>query len=162
MSLPICSICAKTKVLCSKCESKLQKGEISELDVDISKLLYELGEGEIGFERAIDTQNFIIILTNKKNIGKIIGKGGDNIRHLSNTLGKQIRVIGTGDLEEILYDFVAPAKVKSVNKVYKTDGSVTKRVKIEKRDKKKLRMDLTEIEKLIRSLTDDDIEIVYS
>ncbi|OYT27670.1 MAG: transcription elongation factor NusA [Candidatus Altiarchaeales archaeon ex4484_96] len=162
MSLPICDICAKTKVLCNKCESKLQEGKISELDVEISKLLFELGEGEIGFERAIDTQNFIIILTDKKNIGKIIGKGGDNIRHLSNTLGKQIRVIGTGNLEEILYDFVAPARVKNVNKVYKTDGSIIKRVKIEKKDRKKLRMDINEIEKLIKSLTEENMEIVFA
>ncbi|RLI94349.1 MAG: transcription elongation factor NusA [Candidatus Altiarchaeales archaeon] len=161
MSLPICDICAKTGVLCSKCESKLNKGKISELDIKISKLLYKIGEGEIGFERAIDTKNFIIILTQKENIGKIIGKGGDNIRHLSNTFGKQIRVIGTGNLEDIIYDFVAPARINSINTVYKTDGTIIKRVKINKKDKKRLRMGVEEIENLIKSLTDESVEITF-
>ena len=62
MGFPICEICAKTGVLCSGCEEKLRKGEITKLEVELSKFLYKIGEGEIGFEKAIDTENFIIIL----------------------------------------------------------------------------------------------------
>lgn len=161
MTLPICDICAKTGVLCSTCESKLQEGKISELDVKLSGLLYELGKSEIGFERAIDTKNFIIVLTKKEDVGKIIGRGGDNIRFLSEKLEKQLRVIGTGDLEDTIYDFVAPARITSINTVYRLDGSTIKRVRIDKKDKEKLRMDLEEIKKLIASLADDNIEIIF-
>ncbi|MCK4492248.1 MAG: KH domain-containing protein [Candidatus Altiarchaeales archaeon] len=161
MTLPICDICAKTGVLCSTCESKLQEGRISELDVKLSGLLYGLGKSEIGFERAIDTKNFIIVLTRKEDVGKIIGRGGDSIRFLSEKLEKQLRVIGTGDLEQTIYDFVAPARITSINTVYRLDGSTIKRVRIDKRDKKKLRMDLEEIKKLIASLADDNIEIIF-
>ncbi len=161
MSLPICSICAKTGVLCNACEEKLKKGEISELDVELSKILYRLGKGEIGFDRAIDTKKFIIILTQKENIGKIIGKSGDNIRQLSKDLDKQLRVVGTGDLKETIYDFVAPARILSINTVYKPDGTTVQRVRINKKDRKKLRMNLKEIEKLITSLTKDKVEISF-
>ena len=51
--LPICDICAKTGVLCGACETKLEKGEITPLDVELSGVLYNLGAGEIGFEKAI-------------------------------------------------------------------------------------------------------------
>ncbi|HEX54664.1 MAG: transcription elongation factor NusA [Candidatus Altiarchaeales archaeon] len=161
MTLPICNICAKTGVLCSVCESKLESGKISELDVELSKILYKLGKGEIGFERAIDTKNFIVILTRKENVGKIIGKSGDNIRQLSKKFGKQIRVIGTDDLNEMIYDFVAPGRIISINTVYKPDGSVIQRVRINKRDRKKLRMGIDEIEKLISSLTNSNVEISF-
>jgi transcription antitermination factor NusA-like protein len=161
MSLPICTICAKTGVLCSVCEEKLKDGRISELDVELSKILYKLGKGEIGFDRAIDTKKFIIVLTQKENIGKIIGKSGDNIRQLSKDLGKQIRVIGTGDLQETIYDFVAPARILSINTVYKPDGTTLRRVRINRKDRKKLRMSLKEIEKLITSLTNDNVEISF-
>ncbi len=161
MSLPICAICAKTGVLCSACEKKLKDGKISELDVELSKILYRLGKGEIGFERAIDTKKFIIVLTQKENIGKIIGKSGDNIRQLSKDFGKQLRVISTGDLQQTIYDFVAPARILAVNTVYKPDGTTVRRVRINKRDRKKLRMSLKEIEKLMTSLTNDKIEISF-
>ena len=73
-------------------------------------------------EKVSETTIFYELEVARSDIGKIIGKGGDNIRHLSNTLGKQIRVIGAGNLEEIIYDFVAPARINSINMVYKTDG----------------------------------------
>jgi len=160
MVLPICEICAKTGVLCSACESKLQNEKISEIDVELSKILYELGQ-DLGFDHAIDTENFIIVLTGKDQIGRFIGKSGDNIRLLSNRLGKQLRVIGRGSLEETIYDFVAPARILGINTVYRSDGSTIKRVRIRGKDKKKLRMSLDEIEKLIKSLTDDAIEILF-
>ena len=161
MNLPICDICAKTGVLCSACETKLQKGKISELDVELSKMLYETGTEDIGFDRAIDTENFIVILTKKESIGKIIGKGGDNLRNLSEKLGKQLRVISTGELQDMIYDFVAPARVLGISTVYKPSGSITKKVRINKRDMNRLRMKVDEIKSLINSLTDDEIEISF-
>ncbi len=161
MALPICNICAKTGVLCSSCESKLKEGRISELDVELSKILYKIGKGEIGFEKSLDTKDFVIILAKKEDIGKIIGKNGVNIRQLSSKLNKQVRVIGTGNLEDTIYDFVAPARILGINTVYRPDNTTIKRVRINKKDKKKLRMKIEEIQKLISSLTDSVIEISF-
>lgn len=160
MVLPICEICAKNGVLCSACESKLQKGKISETDVELSKILHELGQ-DIGFDHAINTENVIIVVTAKDQIGNFIGKGGDNLKILSDKLGKQLKVIGRGSLEETIHDFVAPVKVLGINTVFKPDGSTTKRVRVRSKDKKKLRMSPEEMEKLIKSLTDGEIEILF-
>ncbi len=160
MALPICEICAKSGVLCSACESKLQKGKISEVDVELSKILHELGQ-DIGFDHAIDTENVILVVTAKDQIGKFIGKSGDNLKILSGKLGKQLRVIGRGSLEETIHDFVAPAKVLGINTVFKPDGSTTRRVRVRGKDKKRLRVSPGEMEKLIKSLADDEIEILF-
>jgi len=66
MSIPICAICAKTGVLCSACEAKLARGQISETDVEVAKIFYESGMEGTGFERAIDTGEYIIILSKRK------------------------------------------------------------------------------------------------
>lgn len=161
MDLPICTICAKTGVLCNACEAKLQNEEISELDVELSKILHELGVEGIGFERAIDTTDFIIVLTKKEDIGKIIGRSGDNIRLISKKLGKKVRVVGTENIGDAIHDFVTPAKVIAVNTAYLPDGEIIKRIKIDKRDKKKLRMNVREIERLLSSLTPEKIEISF-
>jgi len=129
--------------------------------VELAKILYEVGLEDVGFERAIDTGDFIIILTKKESIGKIIGKGGDNIRMLSKRLGKKVRAIGTENLQSTIYDFVAPAQITSINKVYMPDGTTLRRIKINRNDKKKLRMDLKEIERLISSLSPDRIEMSF-
>jgi len=162
MDTPICAICAKTGVLCSACENKLQKGQISELDVEVSKIFHEAGIEGAGFERVIETKDHVIILTKKENIGKIIGKGGETIRMISKKLGKRVRAIGTESLQDTIYDFVAPAQISSINTVYMPDGRKVKRIKINKNERKKLRMEPQEIEKLVCSLTTDKIEIIFS
>jgi transcription antitermination factor NusA-like protein len=161
MSVPICAICAKTGVLCNACEAKLAKGHITEMDVELAKIFYESEMEDTGFERAIDTGEYVIILTKKENIGKIIGKGGDNIRMISKKLGKRVRAIGTESLQDTIRDFVAPAQISSVNKVYRPDGTKVTRIRINKNDKKRLRMDIKEIERLVCSLTEDQIEISF-
>ena len=61
----------------------------------------------------------------------------------------------------MIYDFIAPARIISVNTVYKPDGTTLQRVRINKKDRKKLRMGIKEIEKLISSLTNSNVEISF-
>lgn len=161
MSLPICDICAKTGVLCSACETKLNENKISGVDIELSRLIYPISEGGFGFEKAIDTKDFIIVLTKKEDIGKIIGRNGANIKTLSSALGKPLRVVGVGELKDMIRDFVAPAKIHGINTVYRPDGSVIQRVRIDKRDRMKLRMDVKDVEKLTSSLTENKVEILF-
>lgn len=160
--LPICSICAKSGVLCSACEENLQTGKISALDVEVSKILYKLGKGDLGFEKAIDTDKFIVILTKKNQVGKIIGKGGDHIKFLSRELKKPVRVIGAENFERMIYDFIFPAKILGVNLVYKQDGSTKYRVKIDKKDKSKLRIDINKIKEILSSISNSEVEILFA
>jgi len=161
MTLPICEICAKTGVLCPACEAKLEAGKITEVDVELSKQLFELSQGEIGFERAIETKNNVIILAKKEDVGRIIGKGGDNIRKLSQQLGRQVKVVGTGNIEDTIYDLIAPARVAGINTVYKPDGSTGQRVRIDPNDKEKLRIDLKDMERLVSSIARNPVEITF-
>ena len=159
LTLPICALCAKSGVLCNACEAKLQEGKISGLDVELAKILYKIGEGGLGFERGIDTKNFIIILAKKDQVGKIIGKGGKNIKLLSKKFKKPVRVIGTDSLQKMVYDFVYPAKILGIGLVYEEDGSTRYKVTIDKRDKNKLRMNIGEIKEIISSISDSEIAI---
>lgn len=161
MSPPICDICANSGILCSACEKKLQEGRITQLEVDLSQILYKLTSGEVSFDGAIELDNVVIIFVEKKDIGKIIGKKGVNIKKLSKKLNKQVRVVGTGDIREAICDFIAPAKVKEINRVYQPDGAEIQRVKIDIQDQKKLRMKPEEIKKIITALTNTKVELVF-
>jgi len=159
--LPICDICAKTGVLCGACENKLDKGEITALDVELSGMLYTLSGGEVGFEKAIDTGENIIIITQKEAVGKVIGKSGKNLRALSKQLGKKVQVIGTSKLAELIDDFMAPTRILGVNTVFRPDGTTIQKVRISKMEKDKLNVGIETMQDLIRSLTGDNVEIVF-
>lgn len=161
MSLPICEVCAKTGILCNVCEEKLAQEKISVLDVELSKILFELGEGDISFSKAIETQDAIVVVAPKESIGKIIGRSGANIRVISKKLGKPVRVVGSGELKDMIYDFASPARVIGVNKVFRPDGSTIQRVRIPRKDKPKLRLGVEDMEKIISSLSEDQVEILF-
>ena len=170
MTLPICDICAQSGTLCDTCRKKLKRKEISDLDVEIAKIVYELNEksggdeDKIGFDRAIDTGEVALILTKKSDVGKFIGKGGKNLRIISKKLKKKadsLRIVGFGDLSEILYDLTYPAKVLGVSKVYKTDGATVRRVRIDNKDKGSLKIKVDAIESVISSLSGEDVEVVF-
>jgi transcription antitermination factor NusA-like protein len=161
MALPVCKICAKNRVLCAACEGKLSEGRINEFDVEVSRILYELFGDETNFTRAVNTENYVVILTAADEVGRIIGKGGRNIRVISERLGKQVRVVGEGDFEEMVRAFVAPARVRSINTLYRPDGSTAVRIRVDKTDKNKLRISSGDLMKVISGITDKDIELTF-
>jgi len=160
MGLPICKICAESRLLCPNCESRLAAGEISELDVELSRVLVEFG-GEIGFIKTIDDGENVIILSERDDLGKLIGRAGANIQKISRRLKRKVRVVGAGEVEEMIHDIAAPAKVSGVGVAYKPDGGKITRVKISSREKEKLRLKPEAIEKLLSSLSGNPVEIQF-
>jgi len=158
--LPICNICAKTKVLCASCEAKLKNGEISDMDVKIAEMVYDFGKGEFGFEKAVDIGDFIVILTKKEYVGKIIGSGGENLRKIEESIGKQVKIMGASSAEEMIYTLISPANIVSTSKIYKADGGIMRKITVNKNDADKLKMDIYSIKKIVSNLLHTDVEIV--
>src|SRR5690606_15688240 len=102
MVLPVCDVCLKSGILCQGCETKLKSGEISQMDLDIAKILFKLGDGKISFKKTIEIGDVVIIITQKDQVGKIIGRGGKIVRELSKKVGRKIRVVGeNSDLKNL-------------------------------------------------------------
>ena len=161
MVLPVCWFCAKGRYLCVDCEKKLGDGRINVYDVEAARALHELLGGEASFHRAIDTEDCVIVLTDSADVGKIIGKGGANIKLLSQRLGRRVRVVGVDDFEEMVRAFIAPARIKGINTVYLSNGVQAVRVRVDKRDKDKLRIALPDLKRLVAGITDTQVELTF-
>lgn len=161
MVLPICDVCLKSGMLCQGCENKLKSGEITQLDLDIAKLLYKLGEGTIGFKRTIEIGDVVIIVTDKDQVGKIIGKSGKIVRAISKKIGKKVRVIGEGsDFKEIARDILAPARISGINIVYGKDGEEKYKIRVMKEDSRRLPARLDLLNDIMNQLTHEKTVIV--
>jgi transcription antitermination factor NusA-like protein len=161
MVLPVCDVCLKSGILCQGCENKLESGEISQLDLDIAKVLFKLGEGKLGFKKSIEMGDIVIIITEKEHIGKLIGKSGKIVRELSKTVGKKIRVVGeNSDLRAVAKDILAPARVSGINIVYGTDGEEKFKIRLMKEDSRKLPGRLDTLNEIIKMLTGEGTIIV--
>ena len=161
MVLPVCDVCLKSGILCQGCENKLDSGEITQIDLDIAKVLFKLGEGKLGFIKTIEVGDIVIIVTEKDQVGKLIGKNGKIVRELSRTFGKKIRVVGQdSDLKAVCSDILAPARVSGINVVYGIDGEEKYKIRVMPEDSRKLPGRLDVLNEIIELLTAEKTSVV--
>jgi transcription antitermination factor NusA-like protein len=141
-------------MLCQGCENKLKSGEISSMDVDIAKLLYKIGNGKLGFKKTIEIVDVVIIVTDKDQVGKLIGKRGKIVREISKTVSKKIRVVGeNSDLKSVATDILAPARISGINIVYGKDGEQKYKIRVRKEDSRRLPAKIEILNDIIQQLT---------
>ena len=161
MVLPVCDVCLKSGMLCQGCENKLKSGEITQLDLDIAKLLFKLGDGNIGFKKTIEIGDLVIIVTDKDQVGKIIGKSGKIVRAISKKVGKKVRVIGEGsDFKEVARDLLAPARISGINIVYGMGDEEKYKIRVMKEDLRRLPARLDVLNDIMNQLTNEKTVIV--
>jgi len=165
MKTPICEICLKSGILCPGCQRKVVEGEISELDIKISKLLYQLVikyniPKEIHFIRSKEFDDIVILMVGKNEVGNIVGKGGKILKILQKELHKKIRVVeDTSDLKKIVLDLIYPARISGINIVYLPDGE-KKKIRISHEDIKKMPINLLNAKDIISLLTGEEVDLI--
>ncbi|MEM3399958.1 MAG: transcription elongation factor NusA [Candidatus Micrarchaeia archaeon] len=165
MKIPICELCAKTGVLCSGCENKLKAGKISELDVEVSKILTKLSDKfnlqNADVTKVVDLGRVVLILT-KGDVGLLIGKDGKVVAELSNKLGKKVRIAEvSGDMRKTISDMVVPVKLVGINVLYKKDGEKVYKVRLLKSEIRQLPVDINTLEKALNSVMESTVAITF-
>lgn len=132
--MPICSVCLNSDILCAKCASLIEKGEITETEASVSRAINTLSKEtgmEIKFLRILPTKDTVIIIADSQNAGKLIGLGGRNVRRLSQLLLGDVRIIENGP-ERHMIENVLRVQVAGVNKIY--GGREAYRIRIRRKD----------------------------
>lgn len=148
--------------MCSRCKKKLEKGEITKLDLEIGRLLMSMEEEHpplqnVYFHKSIESGDILAIFVGQGDIAKILSYGGKIIKSLEQSTKKTVRVLETNsDERKFLEDLFAPMTVLTVNKIWLPDGSTETRVILkgsEKRWSPKYVNALKELAKKARNLT---------
>ncbi len=158
--LPICRSCAKSKYLCRTCQQKYDLSQITPLEVEASKILYGLFGDDMCLRHAVETSDGVVVVVAAGDVGKVIGEGGRSLRTLSEALGKSVRVIGDGDFADVAKALIAPARVKSITQVH-SGGAEKLRVHVNENDLRLLRMNPVDLGKLVASVTDKAVELLF-
>jgi transcription antitermination factor NusA-like protein len=164
LKTPICFFCAKSGVLCPKCQEKLDRGEISEADIEISKwfIEHEMKNPQIKdytIHKTVELPRMIIVMVSG-------GKGSN--RSLLSKLSKQkrkkipVRIIEkNSSIKRLLEQIVVPARVIGANTVWLPDGSWESTIRIPRSDIKKMPIDARSAEEAIKKLTGETIHIIF-
>ncbi|MFB6204485.1 MAG: hypothetical protein ABEJ75_02475 [Candidatus Nanohaloarchaea archaeon] len=166
MKAPICNVCLKSDVLCSNCEEKLENGEITELDVRVSRILQDLSN-EYGslrdseIIRVYDTDNVVVIVTAEGDGAKVVGRSGDIVKELADRIEKSIRVVEKSPEDrEVIKGLLSPAEIESINTVFSPEGQ-HKKVVVDEDYRGKINLDTDEFEELIEKITGERYELSF-
>jgi transcription antitermination factor NusA-like protein len=118
------NFCVKSGVLCPRCEEKVKKGQVSQLDLKIIKLLCEMEKEyaplqDITFNKAIEVENILVILVDKVDMSKILSQGGKIIRSIGERTEKRVRILAFGsDERQFLEDLLSPFSILTINTIW--------------------------------------------
>ncbi|RLJ03083.1 MAG: hypothetical protein DRP11_01790 [Candidatus Aenigmatarchaeota archaeon] len=163
---PIDRICLENDILCSACQRKVDSGEISEMDVKVSRVLNRLEKRfkslkDATFIKSYETTKRIIILTGKGDARKVVGKGGSVVKELSKKFQKGIQVFEVKDsLEDYVKELVPPDMIIGVNRVFTKDGSYYK-VILRGKDRKRMKVSRGELEEVLGKLSGEGVKVVF-
>lgn len=143
MKAEICQFCLRSGILCSKCRAKVEKGEASQLDLEIGRLLVSIENEypllqDVYFRGAVEVDNILAVLVKKGDANKILSYGGKIIKFLESKTGKSVRILEYNSSErKFIEDLFAPLTVLTINKIWLPDGSVETRVILRGRDRRR-------------------------
>lgn len=165
MKVPICEDDLNSKKLCKICEAKLKAGQISELDVEVSRTLSKLSKTlelkDAEFRKAFDLGDSIILLCSGK-IGAMIGKGGKHIQEITKSLKKKAKVLEEGLESKRLCQEVLGnnTRITAINQTFKPEGTEYNIV-VEEKHRNKVEKSQERIEKVLKELLKTPAKITY-
>lgn len=166
MKAPICNVCLKSDVLCSNCEGKLEDGEITELEIEVSRILKELSN-EYGslrdstIKHVYDTENVVVIVTAEGDGAKVVGRSGDIVKELAERIDKSIRVVEHAENDrDVIKGLLSPAEIESINTVFSPEGQ-HKKIVVSEQFEGKINLSNEEFEEIIRNITGEDYELSF-
>jgi transcription antitermination factor NusA-like protein len=155
----LCSFCVKSGILCQKCQEKLNKGRISQLDLKVIRLLTELEKNypvlqEVRFHKAAEVGETLAIMVDRRDIGKVVGSEGRIIRALSERAGgKKIKVLGYGsDNRQFLEELLSPLSVLTINTIWLPDGSTETKAILQGRTPRHMPVDIEVARQLAKEI----------
>jgi len=165
MKFPICKVCLKNDILCDGCAKEVGEKLIKSEEIKMFRLLNKLSKkygilDDVKINRVIDSENMLLIMTDKENASKIIGKEGGMIKKLSKDLRKQMRVISDmSSFEDFVKEMFFSTPLLGINVVY---GERDKyRVRIPSSEQTILPIEPEKFSKVANSIFKVDAELVF-
>ena len=156
------AFCVKSGILCRRCEEKLEKGQVTELDLKVIQRMVELEKEhpvlqDVTYHRAVDADSMMAVLVDRKDIPKLLGGGAKVIKDLGDTFGKRVKLISYGgDDREFLEDLFSPLSILTINTIWIPDGSTETKVILTGRQPRNMPVDPEMVRKIaheVRGMT---------
>jgi transcription antitermination factor NusA-like protein len=152
------AFCVKSGILCRRCEEKLEKGQITELDLKVIQRMVELEKEhpilqDVTYHRSVEANGMMAVLVDRRDVPKLLGGGAKIVKDLGETFGKRVKLISYGgDDREFLEDLFSPLSILTINTIWIPDGSTETKVILTGRQPRKMPIDLDTVKMVAHEL----------
>lgn len=157
----------KSGILCRRCEEKVEKGQVTELDLKVIQRIVELEKDnavlqDVTYHRSVEADGVMAILVDKKDMPKLLGGGAKIVKDLGETFGKRVKLISYGgDDREFLEDLFSPLSILTINTVWIPDGTTETKVILTGRQPRKMPVDFDKVRKIAQELKGMTLRIEF-
>jgi len=161
------AFCIKSGIMCRKCQEKIEKGQITDLDLKIIRLLSDLEKGNPGlqdltYHKAVEADGNVAVLVDRRDMGKMLSGGAKVAHAISDSLGKTVKVLGYGgDARQFLEDLFSPLSILTLNTIWIPDGSTETKVILTGRQPRRMPVDLEIVKRLAKELRNMTLRIEF-
>jgi transcription antitermination factor NusA-like protein len=152
------AFCVKSGILCRRCEEKLEKGQITALDLKVIQRMVELEKEhpvlqDVTYHRSVEADGMMAVLVDRKDVPRLLGGGAKIVKDLGETFGKRVKLISYGgDDREFLEDLFSPLSILTINTIWIPDGSTETKVILTGRQPRKMPVDVDKVKTIAHEL----------
>ncbi len=161
------AFCVKSGILCRKCQEKIEKGQITDLDLKIIRSLSEFEKNfpilqDVQYYRSVESGDTLAVLVNKRDVSKMLSTGGKIVKALAEEFGMKVKVLGHGgDARQFLEDLFSPFSILAINTVWIPDGTTETKVILTGHPPKRMPVDFEVVKKLAHELQGMTLRIEF-
>jgi len=165
MRLPVCNFDIESDMLCTNCQAKLDRGEITHFDIEFSKWLLEKEKQHPNLEdfhllRACKAANRLILVV-KKNNGRMLLSDDLLTQEIKEQFGDLIIIEGPIKLRKVVREFIQPAIEVGVNSLYSADGTKESIVMLREEDRERIKYSTDELRSIISAVMGESVLFEY-
>lgn len=166
MKLPICNFDAKNAILCPKCESKVESGNITKADVEASIKLAQLSKSNQVIDKftlySCKEFNGNFVLSLAKNDIMIIRQSRTLYRLLQDQFQGKIWLVEDNENDKkFIEDLFFPTKILSINSVWAPGGVQKTKAVISGKWTPRFPIDTNKVIQIVKNARNLDIEIEF-
>jgi len=148
-------------MLCTSCQAKLDRGEITTFDIEFSKWMLEKEKEHPNLEdltllRATRIESRLILIVKPKGKDLLLAE-----ETLMNELEERFREVmifeGPAKLRRVIREFIAPAIEVGVNSLYLPDGSKESIVMLRKEDRERIKYSVGELRSIVSAIMNESV-----
>lgn len=161
MRLPVCNFDLESDMLCTNCQARLNRGELTHFDIEFSKWMLEKEKEypnlvDFTLQRAAKAGNRLILVVKKRSKELILNEEA-LVSEMTEQFGEPLIVEGPTKLRRIIREFIHPANEVGVNSLYLPDGSKESIVKLRSEDKDRIAYSTDELRLIVSAVMGESV-----